>query len=297
MATEGHLESGRVGLVVGRVLGSPRGRAPQVVTLRGLVVDDRDGARRARAERVLRGRVGEAPGAQDSDVLGRLVRRARDLVEVPAVIAVKSAHRAVRRDAGCVAGSIDVARAHDGSRVHRSARAARPSAAGAGVAAGRGAVARAAGIVPGARAAARPGAPRADAGIEPPGRPARTRVLPPELGAPPEAEDAPPPELEDELVVSPEPHAQKDAATTETAKGASARVEVFRRTRGQRAVCTIHVAVASECASVNENRRGDEKTHCVAISSDGAEDNLSGNATEGRETLTARRTARSPGPT
>jgi fused signal recognition particle receptor len=98
--------------------------------------------------------------------------------------------------------------------------------------------------------------------------------LPPELGAPPEAEDAPPPEPEDELVVSPEPHAQKDAATTETAKGASARVEVFRRTRGQRAVCTIHVAVASECASVNENRRG-----------------------VGRQTLRARRTARSPGPT
>jgi hypothetical protein len=93
--------------------------------------------------------------------------------------------------------------------------------------------------------------------------------LPPELGAPPEVEDAPPPELEDELVVSPEPHAQKDATTTETAKGASARVEVFPRTRGQRAVCTIHVAVASECASVNENRRGDEKTYCVAISSDG----------------------------
>jgi hypothetical protein len=79
--------------------------------------------------------------------------------------------------------------------------------------------------------------------------------LPPELGAPPEAEDATPPELEDELVVSPEPHAQKDAATTETAKGASARVEVFRRTRGLRAACIIRLAVASECASVNENRR------------------------------------------
>ena len=79
--------------------------------------------------------------------------------------------------------------------------------------------------------------------------------LPPELGAPPEAEDAPPPELEDELVVSPEPHAQKDAATTETAKVASARVEVFRRTRGLRAACIIPLAVASECASVNENRR------------------------------------------
>jgi hypothetical protein len=101
--------------------------------------------------------------------------------------------------------------------------------------------------------------------------------LPPELGAPPEAEDAPPPELEDELVVSPEPHAQKDAATTETAQGASARVEVFRRTRGQRAVCSMHVEGNS--ATVKRLTWFRQRQRSI------------------RNKLTARRTARSPGPT
>jgi hypothetical protein len=55
--------------------------------------------------------------------------------------------------------------------------------------------------------------------------------LPPELEAPAEPEGKPPPEVEEELDVSPEPHAQ-NAATTEIAKGARARVEAVVRTSG-----------------------------------------------------------------
>jgi hypothetical protein len=121
--------------------------------------------------------------------------------------------------------------------------------------------------------------------------------LPPELGAPPDAEDAPPPELEDELVVSPEPHAQKDATTTETAKGASARVEVFPRTRGQRAVCSIHVAVAFRVCFRQRKSAGRRENLFASRFSLMGGGRFFRNATQSRETLTARRTARSPGPT
>jgi hypothetical protein len=61
----------------------------------------------------------------------------------------------------------------------------------------------------------------------------------------PPPEDDPPAELDEELGVSPEPHAQKVAAATETAKGASVRVEVFGRAWGRRATCTIHLKVTA----------------------------------------------------
>ena len=51
------------------------------------------------AQRYLRGRVGKAAGAQHGDILCRLVRRARDLVEIPTVRLVERAYRAVRGDA------------------------------------------------------------------------------------------------------------------------------------------------------------------------------------------------------
>ena len=87
-----------------------------MVALPGLVVEDRDGAGRAGAERILHGYVDVASGSQDWNVLGCVIRGAPDLVEVAAVRAVEGAHRAMRRDAGRSAGSINVARPRPGSR-------------------------------------------------------------------------------------------------------------------------------------------------------------------------------------
>jgi len=53
----------------------------------GLVIDDRDGTRRTRAERILRGGVGEAARAQGSNVNCLGVRRALDLVKPAALVA------------------------------------------------------------------------------------------------------------------------------------------------------------------------------------------------------------------
>src|SRR5204862_4148694 len=76
---------GRVRQVVvstGRRPGEPAGRClGEVVTPAGLVVDDRDEARRVGTERVLRGGVGVTAGAQHTDVPGGVVGRAADLVE------------------------------------------------------------------------------------------------------------------------------------------------------------------------------------------------------------------------
>src|SRR6185369_15357 len=76
----------------------------QIVALAGLVVQLRHGANGPHAERILGGRVGEAPG-DDPDVLGRAARagvRGRaplpDLVEEPGVLAREHPNRAVRRD-------------------------------------------------------------------------------------------------------------------------------------------------------------------------------------------------------
>src|SRR5208283_57972 len=55
MATDGQLESGRVCFVIWCVLSLARRGFAEVVALAGLVIDDRDGACRAGAERVLRG--------------------------------------------------------------------------------------------------------------------------------------------------------------------------------------------------------------------------------------------------
>jgi hypothetical protein len=85
-------------------------RFGEMVAVRRLVVDLRDGAGRAGAERVLRGRVGVASSSQDRDVLGGLVRGAPDLIQVPAIRAVECPNRAVGCHAWRVAGSIDVAR-------------------------------------------------------------------------------------------------------------------------------------------------------------------------------------------
>jgi hypothetical protein len=69
--------------------------------------------------------------------------------------------------------------------------------------------------------------------------------LPPEPEVAPDPEVDPPRGLEGELGVSPEPHAQKVAATTATAMGASVRDDVFVRTSERRAVCTIDLKVTA----------------------------------------------------
>src|SRR4029077_8854180 len=81
----------------------------QVIPVRGLVVDDRNGAAGAGAEGVLDGAVGVASGT-DRDVLGALVRGALDLVERSGVRRVERADRAVGGPAGRVGGLVAVAR-------------------------------------------------------------------------------------------------------------------------------------------------------------------------------------------
>jgi hypothetical protein len=83
--------------------------------------------------------------------------------------------------------------------------------------------------------------------------------LPPELEAPAEPEGKPPPELEEELDVSPEPQAQ-NAATMKIAKGASARVEAFGRTSG----CAIALVVTFDgCDVSRKSDRRDDATPLV----------------------------------
>src|SRR5262249_43077087 len=79
-----------------------------------LVVDDRDHAARPGAERVLRGGVGVAAGAEQADVPGGVVRRAPDLVQRAVVRAVQGPGRAVRGHAGRAARGVDVARLRRG---------------------------------------------------------------------------------------------------------------------------------------------------------------------------------------
>src|SRR4029078_4203913 len=86
-------------------VGKPR--HAKVVTGRRLVVDDRNRAGRAGAERVLHGAVGEA-ARTDGNVLRGLVRVALDLVERPGVRTVERARRAVSCSAGRVGGLGDV---------------------------------------------------------------------------------------------------------------------------------------------------------------------------------------------
>src|SRR5690349_16170534 len=85
-------------------------RLDEIVVVRGLVVEDRDGARRTLAERVLYRCIGEASRRENGDIFGGLVGGAPDLVEAPAVGSVQRADRAVRGDTGRVGGCIDVAR-------------------------------------------------------------------------------------------------------------------------------------------------------------------------------------------
>src|SRR6202035_2604173 len=80
----------------------------EVVTPAGLVVDDRDDARCAGAERVLCRRVREAARAQGADIGCRAVRRAADLVEPAAVGAEEGPGRAVRGHAGRATRGVDV---------------------------------------------------------------------------------------------------------------------------------------------------------------------------------------------
>src|ERR1019366_348664 len=96
----------------GRVLAPRTARTlvGEVVAVSRLVVDHRDGARRARAEGVLRGRRRDAPGIRYPDILRRCVRGAPHLVEVSGVRAIEGPYRAMRGDAWCTAGAIDVAR-------------------------------------------------------------------------------------------------------------------------------------------------------------------------------------------
>jgi len=105
----------------------------QVVSVRGLVVDERDGAGRAGAERVLDGGVGVASGA-DQDILGGLVRRPLNLIERAAVRRIERANRAVGRTAGRAGSLIDVARSGGASTGGRSTarRRSRGRAARAG---------------------------------------------------------------------------------------------------------------------------------------------------------------------
>jgi hypothetical protein len=107
--------------VGGGALGGTAGRRlGEVVRLAGLVVDDRDHTAAAAAERVLRGGVGDTPGSNRRDVLGRPVR-ALDLVQGAVERAVERARRAVRGHAGRAAGCVDVARrgGDNGSRSHK----------------------------------------------------------------------------------------------------------------------------------------------------------------------------------
>ena len=101
---------GRVGEVVGAARGTAAGCLGEVVAAARLVVDDRDQAGRARAERVLGGGVGVPARLQDTDVPGRVVRGAPNLVERSVVRGIQRPRRAVRRHAGGVAGRVDVAR-------------------------------------------------------------------------------------------------------------------------------------------------------------------------------------------
>src|SRR6185312_14760193 len=119
-----------VGLVA--AVGQPQrlGRLGQVVVVRRLVVDDRDGAGGAGAESILHGDVDESARA-DRDVLGGLVGGAPDLVQRAGVAAKQGADGAVRRHAGGVGGLIDVTGAH-----RPAAPAGGRAAAGAGQARG-----------------------------------------------------------------------------------------------------------------------------------------------------------------
>src|SRR6185312_5897845 len=99
-------------------------RDAEVVPVRRLIVDEGDGAGRAGAERVLDGRVGVAPGA-DQNVPGGFVRGALDLIKGPRVRGVERADGAVGGSAGRVRGLIDVARSRRaGARAPAGGRAA-----------------------------------------------------------------------------------------------------------------------------------------------------------------------------
>lgn len=98
------------------------GRLGEVVAPPALVVDHADDAGGAGAERVLRGGVGVAARAQGVDVPDRFVRRARDLVERPAVTGVQRAGGAVRGHAGRPARGVDVARPLRGRLRHAARR-------------------------------------------------------------------------------------------------------------------------------------------------------------------------------
>ena len=105
----GYRQRARVGEGV-RSAGRPAARClGEVVSPRRLVIDDGDHAGRTSAEGVLGGRVGEAAGAQGSDVGCRVVPCAPDLVQPPAVGAEERPRRAVRGDAWRSARSVDVA--------------------------------------------------------------------------------------------------------------------------------------------------------------------------------------------
>ena len=94
----------------------------EVVVLRGLVEDLGDGARGARAERVLRRRVGVASRGERPDVRGGAVRRAPDLVQRAVVGRVQGPRGAVRGHARRAGRGVDVAR--EGRRRSGRGRAA-----------------------------------------------------------------------------------------------------------------------------------------------------------------------------
>ena len=101
-----------------------RGRVGEVVAVARLVVDLGDDAGRARAEGVLRRRVGDAARADRADVQCGVVRGAPDLVQVAAVGGVERPGGAVRGHARGARRGVDV------TRLLRRRPRRRPGAAG-----------------------------------------------------------------------------------------------------------------------------------------------------------------------
>jgi hypothetical protein len=76
---------------------------------RRLVVDNGNGAPGARAEFVLRGRVGQATWAQNTNIHCSPIRDTPYLVQTAIEIAVQRTHQTVGRDARRAAGFVDIA--------------------------------------------------------------------------------------------------------------------------------------------------------------------------------------------
>src|SRR5262249_15595772 len=103
-----HRQRGGVGALVGGRVGGAPGGDGAVGVVGGVVGDAHDGAVRAGAEGVVRGRVGVAAGAEHADVRRRPVGPAFDLVQRAVVGAEQGTGGAVGGNAGRAAAGVDV---------------------------------------------------------------------------------------------------------------------------------------------------------------------------------------------